>query len=495
MGLIIKGGPVGSPNFERLTLEVPTPVYSGKKSSDANDSINPYTSIGPGDAGGGLTEAEIAISRGAIPNTTTWNPDDKGIAYTLSNGDLTVVHNGGLGSIRSIAGISSGKNYWEGTWEAGSSAWQFGIAKLSTVDIETSLWLQLGTTVLLGSGSIFNEGGNIGTFGAPFSINDVIGIALNMDIGAIWMSKNGVWFNSATISEIEAGNTTNAIATGLTGGYHAVMGDGSSAASPWTWTTNFGATAMVHTVPSGFTVGIQTPPVSTSIATSPDPFFNDVVFVTSFDGFIGTTDFTDSSSKGKIITNNNTVRRSDEIAPKFGLTSAFFNGTNQSLQLTIDVDLDMTSIDYTVELWAYPISGDFFMALGDFVQGTDGVILLYRVASSAGATYIEPGSTSINRWNITKAGLINQWIHFALTRETGNTKIFINGAQSGSTVTTFQNEFPADGIITMGSAETNLSSNTPGFFQQCYIQEVRITKGVARYTANFTPSTEPFPLF
>ena len=57
------------------------------------------------------------------------------------------------------------------------------------------------------------NGGGQATYGATYTANDYIGLAYNN--GTIWFSKNGTWQNSATISEINAGTTTNAAYTGL----------------------------------------------------------------------------------------------------------------------------------------------------------------------------------------------------------------------------------------------------------------------------------------
>jgi hypothetical protein len=57
------------------------------------------------------------------------------------------------------------------------------------------------------------NGGSEANYGATYTANDYIGLAYNN--GTIWFSKNGTWQNSATISEINAGTTTNSAFTGL----------------------------------------------------------------------------------------------------------------------------------------------------------------------------------------------------------------------------------------------------------------------------------------
>lgn len=87
-------------------------------------------------------------------------------------------------------------------------------------------------------------------------------------------------------------------------------------------------------------------------------------------------------------------------------------------------------------------------------------------------------------FDVLTAGVIptGVWGHFALTRVGGIMRIFYNGVLKSSKTST--TGFAIDSI----GAAYNL-------FGSQYIDEFRITKGVARYTENFTPPTEPFPNF
>jgi hypothetical protein len=81
------------------------------------------------------------------------------------------------------------------------------------------------------------------------------------------------------------------------------------------------------------------------------------------------------------------------------------------------------------------------------------------------------------------------WYHFAVCRSETSTKLFINGVQSGSTYTDTFNYFCGDKRPFVGA----LSDGTGTTYFNGYIDDLRITKGYARYTANFTPPTAPFP--
>ena len=63
------------------------------------------------------------------------------------------------------------------------------------------------------NGSKYNNGGS--SYGNSWTTNDIIGVAFDADTRTLWFSKNGTWQNSATISEIGAGTTTNSAWTGM----------------------------------------------------------------------------------------------------------------------------------------------------------------------------------------------------------------------------------------------------------------------------------------
>ena len=84
-------------------------------------------------------------------------------------------------------------------------------------------------------------------------------------------------------------------------------------------------------------------------------------------------------------------------------------------------------------------------------------------------------------------GIANfKWTHFAYTKDGNTNKLFIDGilAQTTTKATT---GYPLSKIIIGKELATSGVSFTG------YVDELRITKGVARYTANFTPPDAPFP--
>ena len=106
----------------------------------------------------------------------------------------------------------SGKYYCEfklNTLGGSSDSERFGISNLNNFSN-----YPFGSS----SGYSYNKDGNATPSGSGFptyTTNDIIGVAFDAGNGNMWFSKNGTWINSATISEIAAGTTTNAVFTGI----------------------------------------------------------------------------------------------------------------------------------------------------------------------------------------------------------------------------------------------------------------------------------------
>jgi hypothetical protein len=153
--------------------------------------------------------------------------------------------------IRGSKSVSSGKWYWEVHCVTGSSALDYiGISGAGYVAADA---LRLGYRAdgysLEGTtGNKVNNNTNA-AYGNSFTTNNVIQVALDMDIGAIWFGENGTWHNSATAVEIAAGTTTHAAFTGLSGSFHPAISlvDGTRK-----YRFNFGDNPFVGIAPSGF---------------------------------------------------------------------------------------------------------------------------------------------------------------------------------------------------------------------------------------------------
>ena len=122
--------------------------------------------------------------------TVTWNPLDKGSAVTLSNGNLTMSSSTGHtnGNIRANNGVSSGKWYWETKVISGTYV-MIGIGNANASLIADD-WTGNNTRMYYANGGAKYPGAL--AYGATYVVNDIIGVALDMDAGTLTFYKNGV---------------------------------------------------------------------------------------------------------------------------------------------------------------------------------------------------------------------------------------------------------------------------------------------------------------
>ena len=166
---------------------------------------------------------------------------------------------------------------------------------------------------------------------------------------------------------------------------------------------------------------------------------------------------------------------------KHGTASLALDGTGDYAFVQSNNGLAFGTGSWTVEFWAYRT----VTALGTILdlRPISGTTPFHQLnLSSAGLLrYAVNGVTVITGTALT----LNTWVHVAVARQGTSTRLFINGVQSGSTFTDTTN-YSVDYALTIGSNNT-ITSSYGG-----YLDDLRISKGIARYTAGFTPSAVPF---
>ena len=175
---------------------------------------------------------------------------------------------------------------------------------------------------------------------------------------------------------------------------------------------------------------------------------------------------------------------------KFGGSSMLFDGSGDALILPASQNLALETGNFTIEMWVYgannggTVGGSYPRLFSLGTVQTTGSIESYN---AAGTLYVEIFGSSIT---FTASTLLNSsWNHFAISRSGSSVKAFVNGTQVGSTLTNSTNLNRAASSTSIIGASTASTGNFNG-----YIDDLRITKGYARYTANFTPPTSAFPL-
>ena len=174
---------------------------------------------------------------------------------------------------------------------------------------------------------------------------------------------------------------------------------------------------------------------------------------------------------------------------KFGGSSMAFDGTGDYLTVPSTPNLAFGG-NFTVETWLYLTSaptGSNAMYVCDFRNGSTSNFG-FGVIASGGNTkpYMFVGSGPIEVTCATSLSL-NTWYHIAMVRSGSTVTYYLNGVSDGTMTTSFSQG--ATGM-TIGARYTGASEYVAG-----YIDDLRITKGYARYTANFTPPTAALPTY
>ena len=216
-----------------------------------------------------------------------------------------------------------------------------------------------------------------------------------------------------------------------------------------------------------------------------DIYFSKVVSLLNFDGANGSTLFNDAT--GKIWTPSGNARIDSTLGYNVGL----FDGNGAAIITPNNSDFHMGSADFTIEgvaklaavvgqqtLWEKRSTG---FAAGDMVVFVvDGQIWVY-------AYEVDPSGNAILT---SGTGTIVPGVefHWAWTRSGTAMRLFLNGTLKSTKTTT--------ATIAPISTPVAIGRDAPAggrFWLNGYVRAARVTKGVARYTANFTPPSAPFP--
>ena len=173
---------------------------------------------------------------------------------------------------------------------------------------------------------------------------------------------------------------------------------------------------------------------------------------------------------------------------KFGGSSIYLDGNGDRLIEPASPNLALGSGDFTIECWLRRSSASSAQAaILQMSAGADSYSLLFGYTSGASLViYISSNGSS---WDIASAQTLgtvqnDTWVHYALTRYGSTFRAFQNGVQQ-STWTSSASIYQATNQCSIGYAQ--------GTHQLAgYINDLRITKGIARYTSNFTPPTTAF---
>lgn len=222
-----------------------------------------------------------------------------------------------------------------------------------------------------------------------------------------------------------------------------------------------------------------------------DPFFDNVSLLLHGDGTDGSTTFTDSGPYGLTPTVNGNTQI-DTAQSKFGGASILFDGSGDYLVYDESIPWQLTG-DYTIEFWMRIDNSDvdqFDCVIGNWEATNDDAWLFFLNAyGAAGISFwvadVDVGNAFLSSTTNVHDGT---WHNIAVSYDGTTTRLFVDGIVEASSTAAY----------TITAANTNkLHIGTQGQVTTRtilgHLDEIRITKGVCRYTGNYTVETKAFP--
>jgi hypothetical protein len=200
----------------------------------------------------------------------------------------------------------------------------------------------------------------------------------------------------------------------------------------------------------------------------------------------------DQSGRTNILSSG--VAQVQSSVVKYGSSAiAFTNPTNGSYVYpsTNSALFSFGTGDFTIEAWLYPTSfsttnGPMFI---DFRPNGTNSTSYFAIGISTGGVlnYSSNNNTYITAGT---ALSLNTWTHVVVARSSSTVKMFLNGTQTGSSYTDTNSYIGGTNRPVIGAnGFEQPSSGVDSFIG--YMDDIRITKGYARYTTTFTVSTLP----
>jgi len=255
-----------------------------------------------------------------------------------------------------------------------------------------------------------------------------------------------------------------------------------------------------------FPVGFFNFIVSSGGGGTTDPYAANVVLFLKGDGTNGSTSIVDSSPSPKTISVFGNAQISTAQS-KYGGSSLYFEGNGNNFGVGADIlttpassDFNFTTRIYTIETWVY-IAGD---SLPDIDGGRDAIIVnnFPNSNSITGWSLAVAGDTtstgtrlafnyavnsSFNRKSVTVAISKNAQHHVGFCQNNNTGYFFLDGTVYSVDCTGFNPPTSTNPLKVGG-----LNFEGYGLYLNGYLDSVRITKNVCRYTSNFNPETDTY---
>lgn len=201
---------------------------------------------------------------------------------------------------------------------------------------------------------------------------------------------------------------------------------------------------------------------------------------------------TDSSTSANVVSNSDVTFNSS--TKKFGGYSAYFNGSSSYLSVPDSADWVFGSGDFTIETWINfnrlpSVVGN---AANIYIQrDDDNNAILLNVSTSDSIRFIVISSgVSLADYSFTWNPTVGLWYHLAIVRSGSSLLLFINGTLTSWTSTGVS---ISTNSVPDFSAQVQIGGRTDtAHWFEGYLDEYRVSKGIARWTTSFTVANFPY---
>ena len=418
----------------------------------------------------------FTITRNGDVGQGTFNPFSSAAPYSTANGGS--VYFDGSGDYLTVSNASGAFTFGTGNFTV--EAWVYLITMPTSNTYPNADWIvgggpsnnNIGFDFAIGSTNLI---ASMTTFAAP-----TISTAHNMTTGTWYhlamvrngntlsVYKNGTLLTSASVSGVTADPMTTGMAIS------AAEPSGATGGNMNGYISNLRIVKGTAVYTAAFTPSTQ--PLTAVSGTS--------LLLSGINASI-----IDNTMNSSLSTIGNTSISTTQS--KWGGSSVYFDGSGDYLIVPTSSAMQFGTGDFTIECWVYLTAKPttqpaIFCNYNSFAAGS---ISLFAGHSSSSTTQYQVAINGVfPAIQSTSTIVYNVWTHLAVVRSGSTITLYINGVADG----TANSAASLNGVGSNWSIGTMLDFIADGYING-YVDDFRITKGVARYTSNFSVPTGPFP--
>jgi hypothetical protein len=463
--------------------------------------------------------SNLRITKGAGLYTSSFTPSTTPLTTTVSSGTVSLL------TCQSNRFVDNSVNALAASVTTSPSVQAFSpfapTAAYSTANVGSSLYLDgtgdylqatSGVSTQFDTGSAFtvecwvyqlsyaSDGNIFGVSGSTVDWNATTGIYLN------WYTYSGNLYWQTSLGNGQAVSLITATLPGINQWHHFAVGFNGTTTRMWINGTSVGTSTQGYTRPSGtnrwqvgstgggasilngyisglrYVKGTDVYGVGNSSITVPTAPLTNIANTSLLLNFTNAGIF-DQTAKNVLETVGDAKVSTAQY--KYGTGSMYFDGTGDFLTIPDNINLRMGTGNFTMEFWWYPVSIAGYQTPLD--KGYTGAgALLFQTGNGDGRLIIYASGSGVITSNT--AVSTNTWTHVALVRNSSTMTLYQNGNSVGSV----SNSTDFSDATIMGIGSNASGAGGTRFVINGYLDDLRITRGYARYTSNFTAPSSAF---